>query len=71
MSTLTRQQLDDLPRGSIVRATDRRGLPIAAVKVGDAQTSGAHTWSITGPTLVGSFELAQADAVELVENTGP
>jgi len=65
--TLTRQNLDDLPRGSIVRATDRRGLPVAAVKIGDHQTTGGHTWSLTGPALVESFQLAQRDAVLLTE----
>ncbi|WP_194522360.1 hypothetical protein [Cellulosimicrobium sp. JZ28] len=65
--TLTRQNLDELPRGTIVRATDLRGLPVAAVKIGDHQTTGAHTWSITGPTIVESFQLAQRDAVLLTE----
>ncbi|MBE9924444.1 hypothetical protein G8C93_00870 [Cellulosimicrobium cellulans] len=65
--TLTRQNLDNLPRGTIVRATDLRGLPIAAVKIGDHQTTGGHTWSLTGPTTVESFPLAQRDAVLLTE----
>ena len=65
--TLTRQNLDDLPRGTIVRATNLRGLPVAAVKIGDHQTTGGHTWSLTGPTIVESFQLAQRDAVLLTE----
>ncbi|PTU56715.1 hypothetical protein DBB34_07965 [Sphaerisporangium cinnabarinum] len=65
--TLTRQNLDDLPRRTIVRATNLRGLPIAAVKIGDHQTTGAHTWSITGPTIVGSFQLSQRGAVLLTD----
>lgn len=68
MTTLTQQQLDDLPRGTVVRATDLAGRTVAAVKIGDAQTDGAHTWSLTGPTVVRSFVLSQHDAVALVES---
>ncbi|MDF2805450.1 MAG: hypothetical protein K0S43_396 [Cellulosimicrobium sp.] len=63
--TLTSAELDELPLGARVGFTDGRGLPGAAVKVGTRPSSGAETFSITGPTLVSSFAVAQAGAVLL------
>ncbi|WP_264032158.1 hypothetical protein [Cellulosimicrobium sp. SH8] len=63
--TLTNDELDALPLGARVGFTDGRGCPGAAVKVGTRPSSGAETFSITGPTLVGSFAVAQAGAVLL------
>ncbi len=62
---LTRVQLDDLRLGELLGYTDGRGCPAAAVKVGNAQTSGGHHYAVTRPPLVGSFELARAGAVLL------
>ncbi len=63
--TLSRAELDALPLGARVGFTDGRGCPGAAVKVGSRQSSGGETFSITGPTLVSSFAVAQAGAVLL------
>ncbi|WP_175008136.1 hypothetical protein [Cellulosimicrobium sp. TH-20] len=63
--TLSRAELDALPLGERVGFTDGRGCPRAGVKVGSRPSSGAETFSITGPTLVSSFAVAQAGAVLL------
>ena len=64
-TTLSRAELDALPLGARVGFTDGRGCPGAAVKVGSRPSSGGETFSITGPTLVSSFAVAQAGAVLL------
>lgn len=63
--TLSRAELDALPLGKRVGFPDGSGFPRAGVKVGTRQSSGAETFSITGPTLVSSFAVAQAGAVLL------
>lgn len=67
---LTCAELDALPLGERVGYRDRGGFPRAAVKIGTRPSSGAERFSITGPTLVGSFELESAGAV-LLEPTDP
>ncbi|MGN7703501.1 hypothetical protein [Cellulosimicrobium sp. 22601] len=69
--TLTRAELDALPLGERVGFTDGQGFPGAAVKVGTRPSSGAETFSITGPTLVSAFAIAQAAAVVLEPAAGP
>lgn len=63
--TLTNDELDALPLGARVGFTDARGCPGAAVKVGTRQSSGSETFSITGPTCVGSFAVSRRRAVLL------
>ncbi len=63
--TLSKAELDALPLGKRVGFPDGSGFPRAGVKVGTRQSSGAETFSITGPTLVSSFAVAQAGAVLL------
>ncbi|MEV8028468.1 hypothetical protein [Cellulosimicrobium funkei] len=67
---LTQEELDALPLGARVGYTDARGCPGAAVKVGTRQSSGSETFSITGPTCVGSFAVSRRRAM-LLEPTEP